>query len=287
MNKQYANETMKLLYERGSCRQFQDKKISDELLNEVIGAGLHSATGGNLQPYSIIKITDDKNKEKLFEVNYMQSFIKQAPVNLLFCVDWRYIKRWAEANNAPFVAYKSYLHFLIALEDTIIAAQSICTAADSVGLGSVYVGTVLSFLEEIAEILEIPEGVFPVVIVSLGYPVKKPEIKGKLGISGIVHNEKYKDIPIEELNKLQDEKYEYKQFPASKSNIEEIYEVAEEVGGKKYADDMIKSINEKGYVNMAQRYFGLHYVANLMASENSNFMKTLKKFGFSWIDGTG
>ena len=286
MQNKYSNETMELLYERGSCRQFLDKDIPDEVLDEVIGAGLHAATGGNLQPYTIIKISEAKNKEKLVKELEMQSFVQQAPVNLLFCIDFNYIGRWAKASHAPYVATKSSKHFWIAFQDTIIAAQNICTAADSVGLGSVYVGTVESCFMELKEMCNLPDGVFPVVLLSLGYPVKKPIVKNKLGINALVHNEQYKDLEIDELMKLQDEKYDHKQFPASEGNIKQIYEVAEELGGKEYADDMIEFIKSAGHVNMAQRYFGLHYLANWMAAGNSRFIEVLKASGFPWIDGT-
>lgn len=285
MNNKYSNKTMELLHERGSCRKFLDKTIPDEILNEVLGAGIHAATGGNLQPYAIIKITEKENKQRLVDECHMQSFVKQAPVNLLFCIDWRYIGRWAEECHAPFVASKSYRHFWIALQDTVIAAQSICTAADSVGLGSVYVGTVESCFKELKEYFNIPVGVFPVVLVSMGYPVNKPSVCNKLGVECLVHNEKYEDIPIDKLMKLQNEKYDYKKFPASEKNISQIYEVANEVGGKEYADDMINYIKVQGYVNVPQRYFGLHYKANWSCDSNSYFKDTLKSHGFTWIDG--
>lgn len=285
MEEKYSNDTMKLLYERGSCRQFLEKEIPEDVLNEVLGAGIHAATGGNLQPYSIIKIADESNKRKLVEECYMQPFVKQAPMNLLFCIDWRYIRRWAEECHAPFVATKSYRHFWIALQDTIIAAQNICTAADSVGLGSVYVGTVESCFEELKELFDIPEGVFPVVLLSMGYPVKKPVIANKLGIEALVHDEKYQDIPIDRLMELQDKKYNSKRLPASEKNLQQIFEVANDVGGKKYADDMLDYIKTQGYVNVPQRYFGLHYKANWSCDGNSYFKRMLKLHGFTWIDG--
>lgn len=85
--KDYKNETMRLLYERASCRAFKDEKIPEEVLNEILEAGIHGATGGNLQPYSIIKIEDKKAKKRLVTECDMQSIVEKAPVNLLFCID--------------------------------------------------------------------------------------------------------------------------------------------------------------------------------------------------------
>lgn len=285
MSKQYSNETMKLLYERASCRTFKDIPIPDDLLNEVIEAGLHGATGGNLQPYSIIKITREEAKKSLVDECGMQAIVKNAPVDLLFCIDIRRIKRWAEACNAPFTALNSYRHFWIAFQDTIICAQNICTAADSVGLGSVYIGTVESCFNELKTIFNIPEGVFPVVLLSLGYPAQYPAPAKKLGIEVVVHDGEYKDLPIDELNKLQDIKYDNRRFPISDTNISGIHKVAYDIGGKEYADEMIRKIKEAGYINMAQRYFGLHYTANDMCTGNKEFLETLRNYGFTWVEG--
>lgn len=285
MNKNYSNETMKLLYERASCRAFQNKEIPENVLNEVINAGLHAATGGNLQPYAIIKIVEDETKKRLVNDCDMQNLVANAPVNLLFCIDWRRIGRWAKACNAPFVATKSYRHFWIALQDTVICAQNICTAADAVGLGSVYIGTVESCFMELKSIFNLPEGVFPVVLVSLGYPIKYPAPANKLGIQAIVHEETYKDLDIDTLKELHDEKYNYKKFPLSQSNLSQIHEVASDIGGKKYADQMLNNIETTGYINMAQRYFGLHYKANWSCVGNKDFVDTLLAYGFTWIKG--
>lgn len=284
-NMNYSNETMKLLYQRASCRSFKDIMIPDNVLNEVIEAGVHAATGGNLQPYSIIKITNKETKKRLVDECDMQNIVEKAPVNLLFCIDWRRIGQWAEACNAPFVATKSYRHFWIALQDTVICAQNICTAADSVGLGSVYIGTVESCFMELKSICDLPEGVFPVVLLSLGYPTEYPAPAKKLGIEALVHEETYQDLPIEKLIELQDEKYKHKTFPNSESNLRQIKEVAHDIGGKEYSDKMIKQIEETGYINMAQRYFGLHYQANQTCIGNKAFIEALLAYGFTWIEG--
>lgn len=285
MSTQYSNETMKLLYERASCRTFKDMPIPEGLLNEVIEAGLHGATGGNLQPYSIIKITREETKKRLVDECDMQIIVKNAPVDLLFCIDFRRIGRWAESCTAPFTALKSYKHFWIAFQDTIICAQNICTAADSVGLGSVYIGTVESCFNEIKTIFNIPEGVFPVVLLSMGYPTEYPAPAKKLGVEAIVHEEAYVDLPIDTINRLQDEKYNNKKFPLSDSNLSKMREVALDIGGKEYADEMMQKIEEQGYINMAQRYFGLHYTANSTCIGNKAFAETLIAHGFTWIEG--
>ena len=285
MKKDYTNETMRLLYERASCRVFQDKEIPEDVLNEVIGAGLHGATGGNVQPYAIIKFCSDEVKDKLVDGCHMQPLIKQAPVNFLFCIDYRRIHRWAEASHAPYVGAKSSSHFWIAFQDTIIAAQNICTAADSVGLGSVYIGRVEGCFAKVKEIFELPEEVFPVVIVSMGYPAQELKVAPKLGMEALVHEERYRDISVDQLTDMQEAKYDYHKTPLSAKNIDTLYQVAKDMGGEAYAKDMIAYAKDQGYINMAQRYFGLIYPANMLAMGNATLVRELRDSGYAWIDG--
>jgi len=127
-----SNETIRLLHERSSCRSFENRPIPADVLETVLAAGVHAPTGGNLQPYSIIKTEDPTVKERLTKLCGDQPFIATAPVDLLFCIDYHRLGRWAQLSTAPYTATSSFRHFWIAFQDTIIAAQNICTAADAV-----------------------------------------------------------------------------------------------------------------------------------------------------------
>ncbi len=279
----YPNETMRLLLERGSCRYFLDKKIPPDDLNLILEAGIRAPTGGNLQPYSIIKIENDDSKRKLTELCGDQQFIAHAPVNLMFCIDWHRIRRWAELEIAPFTATSSFRHFWISFQDTIIAAQNICTAADAMGLGSVYVGTVLECFREIRELLGLPDGVFPVVLLSLGYPKIKPPIKKKLTNKMIVHSETYRIASDRELLAAFNDKYPDWKKDITPERLETIESVCRTVHGAKFAERCIAQIIEQGYINVVQNYFGLHYRADELPQRNDEFLKIMEEFGFRWF----
>lgn len=280
--KEYPNETLSLLCERASCRNFSDKKIPEDVLNFIFEAGVHAPTGGNLQPYSIIKIENKKNREKLAEL-CQQNFIGKAPVDLLFCIDWHRLKRWAELGVAPFTATSSFRHFWISFQDTIISAQNICTAADAMGLASVYIGTVIDLIPEVRKVFNLPQGVFPVVLLCLGYPATKALPRKKLDAKAIVHDEKYKDITDKELLRFYDEKYSGVKIDINKERMEIIKQVCEETQGAEFAEKCLNKIKETGYISPVQRYFGLHYIANLMPEGNESFLKIMEESGFQWF----
>jgi len=277
----HENETIRLLYERASCRSFEDKDVSDDVLNSILKAGIHAPTGGNLQPYSIIKIRDDAVRKKLGKM-CGQEFIGEAPVNLLFCLDWHRLGRWAELESAPYTAPDSFIHFWIGFQDVVIAAQNICTAVDALGLGSVYIGTIFDFIDDTRKMFDLPKGVLPVVLLSLGYPKHRPEPRKKLGLDMIVHDEKYRLPDDNKLLEAFGAKYPVKP-EITEERLEKIHNVVCRVQGSKAADECIEKIKERGYINFALRYFGLHYVADEMVSANEEYIGSIEKAGFKFF----
>ncbi len=173
VNETFPNETLRLLYQRGSCRHFKDTKIPEEILEQILGAAVYAPSAGNLQNFSIVKIEDPERRNELMKICGNQRFIGEAPVNLVICFDQRRNMRWAEIDVAPFTHTSSVVWFLLDVQLTGIIGQAMCIAADSLGLGSCYVGTALMQAEKVINLLELPMGVFPGTLVSIGYPAEK------------------------------------------------------------------------------------------------------------------
>jgi nitroreductase len=281
--RRYPNETIRLLHERSSCRSFHDKEIPPEVLQLILEAGVHAPTGGNLQPYSIIKIEDKETNRILAKLCGDQPWIGAAPVNLLFCIDWHRLERWAKLEMAPFTGRSSFQNFWISFQDVIIAAQNICTAADSMGLGSVYIGTVLECFRELRDMFELPQGVFPVVLLCLGYPKSRPGPARKLGVDTVVHDEKYRHLTDEQLVDAFESKYPGRRREITKERLEIIERACREVHGEEFARKCLDRIDANGYINQAQYLFGLHYCADEMPTGNETYMEIMEEFGFDWF----
>lgn len=278
-----GNETLRLLTSRASCRDFSDKKIPQETINAVLNAGIHAPTGGNLQPYSIIKVENHDMRIRLAEFCGDQGFIAKAPVNLVFCIDWHRLERWASLEDAPFSATQSFRHFWISFQDTVICAQNICTAADAVGLGSCYIGTVLECLRELRELLELPNGVLPVVLLAIGYPRERPMPRRKLGADVVVHDEVYRDLDAEELLRAYENKYEGFALEATEERIAILEEVCKAVHGDEFAVECLERVREAGLINAAQYRFGLHYRADKLPDGNEDLVRATEEAGFNWF----
>jgi FMN reductase [NAD(P)H] len=276
---------MRLLAERASCRAFADRKIPHAVLKSILSTATHGATGGNLQPYSIIQIQDAERRKQLAKL-CGQSFMAKAPAHLLFCIDWNRLHRWAELEVAPFSATSSFRHFWISFQDTVISAQTVCVAADSMGLGSVYVGTIMEFLDEARRMFELPDGVFPVVLLCLGYPKTELQPRKKLGVDVVVHKERYHELEDEQLLGAFNEKYDHQRIPITQNRIKTIRRACRAVHGEQFARRCVRRIRRQGYISAVQRYFGLHYRADFMREGNEEFLSIMREFGFDWLEPT-
>ena len=279
----YPNPTMQLLLQRASCRSFQDKSIPDDVLNLVLEAGIHAPTGGNLQPYSIIKTNDKQTAAGLAKLCGEQPWIADAPTNLLFCIDWRRLERWAELEIAPFAGMAAFRNFWITFQDVIICAQNICTAGDAMGLGSVYIGTVMERFRELVEMFNLPKGVFPVVLLSLGYPKQRPLPRRKLGVDIIVHDETYQEPDDKTLREAYQDKYPDWKLKITEERLDTVRNVCRIVHGDDFALKCVEKIREQGYFGPVHNYFGLHYRADLMPEGNEEFLAMMEERGFTWF----
>ena len=282
---EYLNDTIRLLYERSSCRSFEDRAIPENVVSTILRAGIHAPTGGNLQPYSIVRITDESVRARLAELTEGQPWVAAAPVNLLFCIDFHRLERWAELSDAPFSATGAFRHFWISFQDTIIAAQNVCTAADAVGLGSVYIGSVLECFRELRSMFALPDGVFPVVLLCLGYPKHRPSPSPKLDIDTIVHDGGYQDPSDEELLAAFHRKWPGKGrlSEPTEERRERLQEAATRTRGEDFARRCLERVDRENRINLAQAYFGLHYCADQMPVGNEDFVRIMEEFGFDWF----
>jgi nitroreductase len=281
----FNNDTIQLLHQRGSCRHFKNKKIPKEVLKQILGAAVHAPSGGNLQGFCIVKIENPDKRKKLMKICGNQRFIGEAPINLVICIDQRRNKRWAELECAPFTATSSLTGFLMGFQLTGIIGQSICIAADSLGLGSCYVGNATGMADRIAELLELPSGVFPATLISIGYPAVKPPTMKKHTLSTILHEEKYKDLPDDVLLAAFREKYTAPGAPRveiTENRLERLYETCLNVHGKEFAERSVAYSRKLGYISPVQRYYGLHYRADgVFRRSNSQYLKIVEKQGWN------
>ncbi len=198
------NETIKQLNERKSVRVFLDRDITKEEKDAIINAACQAPTAGNQQLYTIIDVTDQRIKERLVETCDNQPFIASAKMILIFCAD---CKKWYDAFR--FAACEPRLpavgDLFLAISDANIAAQNAVTAAESLGIGSCYIGDIMENCEEQCALLNLPEYVFPAAMLVFGYPTEQQKERQKprrADMKHIVHENFYREMDADELCEL-------------------------------------------------------------------------------------
>lgn len=197
--------TINLLNSHRSIRKYKHTPVSQSVLNRIIEAGGRASNTGNMQLYSVIVTREPERLAALSKLHYGQG--ATAPLFLTICADVNRYHHWCRLSGCD-EPYGNLLWLLSATVDASLFAQNICVAAESEGLGFCYLGTVLYNTAQIADLLEIPKGVVPVITLSMGYPDEEPDQCERLPLEGIVHEETYRhysDRNIEEIHRLREE----------------------------------------------------------------------------------
>lgn len=248
------NETIKTIKNRTSLRKYADKNITDETLNLILESAMRAPTAGNMMLYSIIVIRDEKKKELLSKSCDNQPFIASAPVVLIFAADLQRQYDYFNICNVKDYCKEHGLEyrgpgksdFMLACCDAMIAAQNSVIAAESLGIGSCYIGDIMENYETHKELLGLSDYTFPIGMLVLGYyeeeveKIPRPRFDQKY----IVFDEKYRALSIEELKEMYSKK-EKIVSPENKRKAKNFGQLLyANKTGSDFAAEMDRSINE-------------------------------------------
>lgn len=176
--------------QRRTIRKYTQQPVNDELLNRLIEEALRTQTMGNLQLYSVIATRSEAMKEKLAPAHFCQPMVTEAPVVLTICADFRRTTDWCLQRQAN-PGYDNLLSFLNAATDALLFTQTFCCLAEEEGLGICFLGTTIYQPQAIIEALKLPELVFPVATLTVGWPAEQPNQTDRLPLHAILHQETY------------------------------------------------------------------------------------------------
>ncbi|TDO02521.1 MULTISPECIES: oxygen-insensitive NADPH nitroreductase [Halomonas] len=186
------NPTIELLKSHRSIRKFTDQPVSRERLMELIEAGQAAATSSHVQAYSVIHVKNPANRKAIAELAGGQSYVATCGAFLLFCADMKRPTEAAERTGARVVRGMTE-QLLVASVDTALMAQNVAIAAESQGLGICYIGGIRNNPQQISDLVGIPDHVFPVFGMCLGYPAHDPDVKPRLPVEAILKEDTYTD----------------------------------------------------------------------------------------------
>ncbi|MBM6992131.1 MAG: nitroreductase family protein [Prevotella sp.] len=190
---------MKSLNSRATIRKYSAREVSDDLLNRLLEESEQTPTMGNLQLYSVVVTRSLAMKEKLAPAHFNQPMVMEAPVVLTFCADFRRTTDWANARKAH-PGYDNFLSFMNAATDTLLYCQTFCNIAEEEGLGTCFLGTTIYMPQQIINTLQLPQLVFPVATITLGWPDENPAQSDRLPLNSILHKETYHEYSLENID---------------------------------------------------------------------------------------
>jgi FMN reductase (NADPH) len=250
---QKTNPVIDCLMNHRSVRKFKPDPIPQETIDTLLRAGVRAATAGCMQPYAFVVLDDP---EVLKKVSYIPG-----PLAIVAVVDLHRVKRYYELNDAPFYNDQA-VNLFISYWDATIALHNVVIAAESLGLGCVYIGMVLS--QDLRESLGVPDYVVPAGLVTLGYPDESPSLAPRLPLEAVVHRNGY-HIP-------------------SDDDIREWYRVHDEPWRKRFENEWSEERRQKsiehGVTNRAQAWTIGHYTPDFIHDQSQALLRNLRAAGF-------
>ncbi len=276
-----------VMMKRRSVRNFEDRPVPRRLKDELLRAACSAPSGGNVQPLAVVTVEEEANRKALSDMVGHQPWVRNAPLSLVFCIDFYRLKRWAAQFDVEFLGERILNWFLIAYADVMCAAQNVVVLAEERGLGSVYVGTIQSSIAAARRHFGMPEYVLPVMVLSLGYPRSVPTGIPKLPVGALVHSERYRVPDDDEIRAAFESKYGDITDDVDRYFARAYVEVVE--ADKQHDADWTDRAKEKmgklGIRSNAEFLFGLRYPQRTMLRLNERFVASLKDAGFDFLSG--
>jgi FMN reductase (NADPH) len=185
-----TNPTIELIRRHASVRQYRPDPIPEAMIEEIVTAAQCNSTSSNLQMMSVVAVCDAALRAQISEWCGGQAHVAQAPVLLVWCADLHRLDRACELRGYKQVT--DYLeNFLVAAVDATIAAQSAALAAESLGLGICYIGSIRNKTQEIIRLLKLPRLVFPVTGMTVGWAAKPAIVRPRIAARAVLHWDAY------------------------------------------------------------------------------------------------
>jgi FMN reductase (NADPH) len=192
------NAILDLIKNHTSIRKFNDQPVTEEEEQAVIACAIRGATAGNMMQYSIISIRNKETLAKLAESCDQQPFIATAGLALLFVADTHKWQRFFELRKVtdhgnPY-SKPRIPDLMLGIQDSMIAAQNCVIAAESLGLGTCYIGDIMEQAEYHRELFQLPAYTMPVTLIVFGHYDSKPQLRSRFDPQYMVFKEVYQPV---------------------------------------------------------------------------------------------
>jgi len=193
------NPTLQTVLQHRSIRKFKKRKVSRRLVRQIVEAGQRAPTACGMQTYSFVLVTASNIREEILSAIGRQKCMEQAPTWIVICAD---LARQLELFSMLKVRtqFGPLGKLIPSIVDATLAAQNMVIAAESLGLGTVFIGSVWDAMKKVAKMLKAPSNVLPIIMLCVGYPDEKPPRRPRWPLKAVLHENHYA-MPSKELMK--------------------------------------------------------------------------------------
>jgi len=184
------NATIDLMKAHRSIRKFSDREVDEKTLKSIIAAAQCAATSHFVQATTVIRVRDRQKRQAIAELAGPQVWVARAPVFLVFCADFNRLASACSIHDS--VVEKGWAEqFVTATIDVALLAQNVILAAESLGMGGVFIGGIRNDPQTVCDLLEIPDQAYPVFGMCLGWPAHDPPPKPRLPVEAVLFTDRY------------------------------------------------------------------------------------------------
>ncbi|QDU67090.1 nitroreductase family protein [Engelhardtia mirabilis] len=183
------NPTLELMGGHRSIRAFEPGELPDGDVRAAVAAAQMAASSSNIQGYSLLRIRAQGNRERLVELTGGQAYVRDCGAFFVVCGDDRRHRLLARREGVDHAA--NLETFLLTTIDASLFAQNLVLAFESQGYGICYIGGLRNRLPEVVDLLEVPEGVYPLYGLCVGVPAQDPTLKPRLSVDAVMHEDRY------------------------------------------------------------------------------------------------
>jgi len=187
------NPTIEEMQQHCSIRKFADRELETGTLKQLLLAGQAAATSSFIQATTVIQVTDLEIRSRMVDISGNQKYVRSAAEFLVFCADLQRIRHRVKALGLE-AEFDWTEQFITATIDVALFAQNTVIAAESLGLGCCYIGGIRNQPEDVCQLLGLPDLVYPVFGLCIGYPAQSPGKKPRLPLPAIVHQNSYQAL---------------------------------------------------------------------------------------------
>jgi nitroreductase len=183
--------------QRGSCRKFQKTPVPQGVLETLCAVALAAPSKSDLQQRDIVLMTSKASRDQLAALVSGQEWVSNAPTIVVFCGNGRRQRQLHDWHDIPF-ANDHLDSFFNATVDGAIALGAFVTAAEAIGLGCCPISAIRNEPEAVSNLLALPDHVFPIAGLAIGYPEQTPTISKRLPLAVTVHYDRFSEVALKE-----------------------------------------------------------------------------------------